>query len=171
MLFGNLHILRLIFLLSYIFRLKMNTNDLCRIVAVPANLIFRNPFSQQSTFHGTIPVYAMISSTNVVFHRKAIKRGRCWMHEKNKCFLHWQLTSSTWWLRISVIYKTKSAWVFISLFNRYFYLFQLQGRKKRMKTNRGRNCRRKEDICVNLENRWCTTTTTLAEDLIRNWLG
>ena len=70
MLFGNLHILRLIFLLSYIFRLKMNTNDLCRIVAVPANLIFRNPFSQQSIFHGTIPVYAMISSTNFVFHQQ-----------------------------------------------------------------------------------------------------
>ena len=167
MLFGNLHILRLIFLLSYIFRLKMNTNDLCRIVAVPANLIFRNPFSQQSTFHGTIPVYAMISSTNFVFHQQ----GSMLDAEKKQMFL--TFISLTWWLRISVIYKTKSAWVtvvFVPLLNRYFYLFQLQGRKKRMKTNRGRNCRRKEDICVNLENR-CTTTTTLAEDLIRNWLG
>lgn len=43
-------------------------------------------------------------------------RCRCWMlgvAEKGQKFL--TLTSFTWWLRISVIYKTKSAWVTIVL--------------------------------------------------------
>ena len=167
MLFGNLHILRLIFLLSYIFRLKMNTNDLCRIVAVPANLIFRNPFSQQSTFHGTIPVYAMISSTNFVFHQQGSM-----LDAEKKTNVSYIYFLDLMTKNFSNIQNKKCV-----SHHRFYLTFQslslsisASRPKKRMKTNRGRNCRRKEDICVNLENR-CTTTTTLAEDLIRNWLG
>ena len=106
------------------------------------------------------------------------KRGRCrcWMlnAEKDKSFLH-QLPLPDDYVTLSNIRNKKcvSDRRFFSLFTAIAIsiYFQLQGRKKRMKTNHGRNCRRKEDICVNLENRCSTTTTTLTEDLMRNWLG